>query len=190
MDGPGAAVLRPLVLAGLLSVVGVVAWSWRSGRELRPWFLAETVVVLVVLVLAGLAVADVRLFLGRLSVSGDRVVRLRHTLFLCTRTLRAVDRVDVGSAYRLVSDSTVSASVDLSVGGASHAEPAGAYLRLYDGRRSITVHCRKNTGVRRTWTGWRQAKRRRRWDITLSAGDFVGLQYALAAAGALQLRES
>jgi hypothetical protein len=184
--GPERLVLRPLVLLPLLCAAAVITWSWRSGRELRPWFLIVAGVGAVFVVLCGLAVADVRLFLGRLSVDGSRV-RLRHTLGLLTRTLPAVDRVIVGSAYRTVPDSTVSMSADPDVGGGSTEVPAGAYLRMFDGRRSIVVHCRNNTGMRKTWTGWQQGKRRRTWAITLDPPEFVGLQYALAAAGLLQV---
>ncbi len=180
--GPERLVLRPLVIIPVLFVAGVITWSWRSDQLPRPWFLVAAGVVAVSLLLSGLAVADVRLFRGRLSVDGA-AVRLRHTFGLATRTLHCVDRVEVGAAYRLVSDST-----NLDIGSGSSEVPAGAFLRLFDGRRSITVHCRTGGSVRKSWTGWQPGRRRRRWDVTLGAADFVGLQYALAEAGRLQIR--
>lgn len=186
-SGPERLVARPLAALPLLFAAGVIAWSWRTDRELRPWFLAAAAAVALGLLLTGLAVADTGVFRGRLSLRGDGV-RLRHTLGLFTRTLRTVDRIECGSAYRTRPDSTASMTSHPDVNPPGIEERAGVYLRLFDGRRSITVHCRNNTGLRKTWTGWQPGPRRRRWSITLRPADFVGLQYALAASGRLQLR--
>jgi len=50
------------------------------------------------------------------------------------------------------------------------------------------VRCKENTGFRKTWTGWQQAPRSRRWHITLDPADFVALQYSLYEIGVLALR--
>ena len=62
---------------------------------------------------------------------------------------------------------------------------AGAYLRVADGHRSITVGCPHGAGIRKHWNGWTAGPRRKWWDVDLSAPAFVELQYALAAAGLL-----
>ena len=70
-------------------------------------------------------------------------------------------------------------------GGAAVEIRSGAYLRIGEGRRSITVGCPHATGVRKHWVGWTAGKRRKWWDVDLSAAAFVELQYALAESGCL-----
>lgn len=131
-----------------------------------------------------LVLGGVPLSHGRLTVRADGVV-LSHTLGLLRRRLGRVDRVEVGSAYTVSS----SGSNSEGVGGTTSEQKAGVYLRLRAGRRHITVHCRHNVGLRKTWNGWKQGRRSRRWHITLDPPDFVGLQYALFDLGLLTLRE-
>ena len=173
----------PLVIVPLLAVVASLVWQGVSGTVEDVFILGAAGALGVGLILCGLVVYGAPLFRGRLSVNGDGFV-LSHTLGLRRRRLSRVDRVEAGSAY-LVRSSGSNAE---GIGGTTSEEQAGSFLKLRNGRRHITVRCKHSTGFRKTWTGWEQAGRSRRWHITLDPADFVALQYTLSDLGLLALR--
>ncbi len=121
---------------------------------------------------------------ARLSADGDELA-LRGRTGLRTRRLALPAAVEVGGLERSRMTSVGSSYVDDYPGMAdATTERAGVYLRL----GSATIGCRSSTDVRKHWTGWKQAGRRRRCDIMLAPADFVALQYLLAARGLLALR--
>ena len=123
------------------------------------------------------------MFPGLLTVDEHGVV-LHHCFGLARRRLGSIDEVVLGTAMESRpsgnsgNDDTY-ASIDVRV---------GAYLQLCEGRRRITVHCRTAGGVRSTWTGWEQGKKRKSLDITLDPREFVALQLALWERGSLTPR--
>jgi len=181
--GPERLIARPLVVVPLLAVVASLVWQEVSGTVEDVFILGAAGALGVGLILCGLVVYGAPLFRGRLSVNGDGFV-LSHTLGLRRRQLSRVDRVEAGSAY-LVRSSGSNAE---GIGGTTSEEQAGSFLKLRNGRRHITVRCKHSTGFRKTWTGWEQAGRSRRWHITLDPADFVALQYTLSDLGLLALR--
>lgn len=70
----------------------------------------------------------------------------------------------------------------------AYDERVGTYLRIGTGRGDVTVGCPQGTRLRKHWSGWTSGPARRRWDVTLEPAELVALQYALAAAGALNPR--
>lgn len=181
--GPERLIARPLVLLPALAGAGGALWMWQSGNVNESVLLVTVGVLAVAVIVAAFVLRGSPLFYGRLQVADDGLV-LSHSLGLRRRRLHRVDRVEAGSAYRV---DTIGSSSSGS-GGQRVEEKAGIYLRLYDGRRHITVRCKENTSFRKTWTGWGQASRSRRWHITLQPADFVVLQYLLLAMGVLTLR--
>jgi len=182
-SGPERLIARALIAVALLAMAGVAAAAWAS-RELDDALILGVIGIAgVALILVGLVLGGVPLFSGRLSVRDEGFV-LNHTLGLRRRRLSRVDRVEAGSAYLVRSTGSNSEGV----GGTTSEEKAGVYLRLRAGRRCITVRCKHSAGLRKTWGGWEQSRRSRRWHITLSPADFVELQYALYVMGKLELR--
>ncbi len=90
--------------------------------------------------------------------------------------------VETGSLFRIKTDRT-----NPNGGIIGLKLHAGAYLRVANGHRSITVGCPHPTGLHKHWAGQASDRRRKWWEIDLSAPAFVELQYALAEAGALEL---
>jgi hypothetical protein len=137
---------------------------------------------------AGLAILAALRIAGR----GDRArvvvthqeVVLGHRLGTGTRRVRLPARIELGALIRRVGGE----GGESGPGGSAYDERIGSYLRVGEGRRAITIGCRQGTGERKHWTGWTSGPTRRRWDVTLSPTDFVALQYALAAAGAIAPR--
>lgn len=66
----------------------------------------------------------------------------------------------------------------------SSPEPAGTYLSI----GSLVIGTPTGTGLRQHWMGWQQGSVRRRWDLTLSPGDMVSLEYVLHERGLLTPR--
>lgn len=95
----------------------------------------------------------------------------------------APQQVRMGSAWRSRPDG-LSSTGGVDPGYGTVEEHAGTYLAI----GKIVVRCDISTDVRRNWTGWEQGGRRKRWRVTLHAGDFVAFQYALAELGLLQPR--
>jgi hypothetical protein len=125
----------------------------------------------------------VPLFPGLLTVN-ERGAVLRHSFGLARRRLGSIDEVVIGTAMESRPSGNSGnddsyASVDVRVGG---------YLQLRGGRRQITVHCPTAGGVRSTWSGWEQGKKRKRLDITLDPREFAALQLALWERGSLTPR--
>lgn len=60
----------------------------------------------------------------------------------------------------------------------------GWYMRLGE---SITIGCRTAANVKAHWKGWTQGKRRRITDVVVDRRVLVEIEYALAAAGALEV---
>ena len=181
--GPERLIARPLVIVPILAVVASLVWLEVSGSVDDGFFLIAAGAMGVGLILSGCVVYGAPLFPGRLSANGDSFV-LSHTLGLRRRRLSRVDRVEAGSAYLVRS----SGSNSDGIGGTTSEEQAGIFLKLRDGRRYITVRCKHSAGFRKTWSGWEQAGRSRRWHISLEPADFVALQYALFDMGLLTLR--
>lgn len=125
----------------------------------------------------------VPLFPGLLTVD-ERGAALRHSFGLARRRLDSIDEVVIGTAMERrpsgnIGHDDIHTSIDARV---------GIYVQLRDGRRQITVHCRTAGGVRSTWSGWKQGKKRKRLDITLDPKEFVALQLALWERGSLTPR--
>ncbi|MBA3369449.1 MAG: hypothetical protein H0T99_12405 [Geodermatophilaceae bacterium] len=177
-------IARPLVIVPVLAVVASLIWLELTGSVDEVFILSAAGGMGVGLILSGLVVYGAPLFTGRLSVSGEGFV-LSHTLGLRRRRLGRVDRIKAGSAYDV---RTINAGGDGASGGPTIEEAAGIYVELRSGRRYITVRCKQSTGFRKTWVGWEQAGRSRRWHIILDPADFVSLQYTLVDLGLLTLR--
>ncbi|HEV7720413.1 MAG TPA: hypothetical protein VGO60_03980 [Iamia sp.] len=142
-----------------------------------------------VAVLAGLAILVVALLASRgrpraRVTVGDREVVLRHRCGTGTARVGLPARLESGSLVRRVG-SGEGGGESGSVGGSIHDEVVGSYLRLVDGRRSITVGCPSGTRLRKHWDGWTPGGARRHWDVTLDPAEFVAYQYALAGRGLL-----
>ncbi len=182
--GPDRVIARALVAVALLAIAGVAAAAWAAGKVHDALILSVVGIAGLALLLVGLVLSGAPLFSGKLLVRDEGFV-LSHTLGLRRRRLSHVDRVEAGSAYLVRS----SGSNSEGIGGTTSEEKSGIYLRLRDGRRYITVRCKHSAGLRKTWAGWEQARRSRRWHITLDPADFVALQYALFDRGLLTLRE-
>ncbi len=181
--GPERLIARPLIIVPALAVVASLFWLERSGSAGDVLVLSAAGALGVGLILGGLVAYGAPLFPGRLSVQGGSFA-LSHTLGLRRRRLSQVDRVEAGSSYVVRSTGS---NAD-GIGGTTTEDQAGSFLRLRNGRRHITVRCKHSTGFRKTWTGWEQADRSRRWHITLDPADFVALQYTLFELGLLTLR--
>lgn len=182
--GPERLIARPLVIVPGLAAVATLAATSLVEETNDVVVLVAAGALGIGLILSGLVVKGVPMFRGRLSVKGDGFV-LSHTLGLRRRRLARVDRIEAGSAYDV---RTINAGGDATSGGPRIEEPAGIYVELCSGRRYITVRCKQNTGFRKTWVGWEQAGRSRRWHIILYPADFVSLQYTLVDLGLLTLR--
>jgi hypothetical protein len=183
-SGQDRVIAWALFVLPLLFAAGVIAWDWRSGGDShRLWFLVAAGVLLIGIALGGLSLSDADPFRARLTLA-DGGARLRHTLGLRRRNIGPVQRLESGSAYKVVPAAGTSGYDDVYAGT---DQRAGSYLRLRGRRRSITVRTR-NSQLRKSWTGWHPAPRRRRWDVTLADGDFAALQYALAEQGLLSPR--
>lgn len=129
--------------------------------------LASTVIVVV----AHLA----KVFRATVVVDQDEI-RLRHRVGTGSVRVGLTDvTVETGTLYERhslhSSGEGGSGTIDVDF---------GTYLRLARRRRAITVGCATSTELRKHWSGWTKGPRRKRWDVTLSAPDFVALQYALA----------
>lgn len=138
--------------------------------------LAVGLVIAVVIALLRAATA----FRARITVTDDGI-RLRHRLGTGSRRLSLPATVETGSLFSMHTNRTGESDAHTRV-----RRHAGAYLRVIDGRRTITVGCPHATDIRKHWTGWTSGSRRKWWDIDLSAPAFVELQYALAEAGCLE----
>lgn len=137
----------------------------------------------VVLVAVGLLVAAIiavlwvaKAFRSRLTVTQEGIA-LTHRMGTGRRLVPLPAAVETGTLF-IRRDTG-------NDGGAAVEIRSGAYLRIGEGRRSITVGCPHATGVRKHWVGWTAGKRRKWWDVDLSAAAFVELQYALAESGCL-----
>jgi hypothetical protein len=184
-SGADRVIAWPLFILPLLFTAAVVAWDWRAGGDgHRMWFLVAAGVLLAGTALGGLALSDADPFRARLTLT-DGGARLRHTLGLRRRNIGPVQRLETGAAYKVVPAPGTAGYHDVYAGV---DQRAGSYLRLRGRRNSITVRSR-NSQLRTSWTGWHPAKRRRRWDITLTDGDFAALQYSLAEPGLLRPRD-
>ncbi|MDQ3989125.1 MAG: hypothetical protein M3291_08005 [Actinomycetota bacterium] len=181
--GPERLIARPLVIVPILAVLGSLTLISVTGEVDQALVFGSGGALSIGLILTYFVLEDAPLFRGRLSVQGESLV-LSHTLGLRRRRLARVDRVETGSAY----DVRSSSSGGDGTGGQTTEEPVGMYLKLHGGRRHITVRCKQSAGFRKTWTGWEQAARSRRWHITLAPADFVALQYILSELGILTLR--
>jgi hypothetical protein len=152
--------------------------------ERTPTQVAQTPVVIIVALglVIGAIIAILRAagaFRARITVTGN-AIRLSHRLGTGRRHVPLPAAVETGTLFIVRSDRSNS-------GGSSTGLKvrAGAYLRVADGHRSITVGCPHGAGIRKHWNGWTAGPRRKWWDVDLSAPAFVELQYALAAAGLL-----
>ena len=154
------------------SVVGDDPSLAEIARE--PVVILVAVGLLVVVVIAALRAATV--FRARLTVTRKGVV-LSHRLGTGRRQVSLPAAVETGTLF--IRRNTG------NHGGGTVEVRSGAYLRIGEGRRSITVGCPHAAGVRKHWVGWTPGKRRKWWDVDLSAPAFVELQYALAEAGCL-----
>lgn len=181
--GPERLIARPLIAVPVLGLVGLWTAMWGGDDVDDVLIFSAAGVGGVGLILVALVLGGAPLFHGRLSVQNGGVV-LSHTLGLRRRRVGRVDRVEAGSAYVVRS----SGSNADGIGGTTSEEKAGMYLKLRADRRHITVRCKQSAGFRKTWVGWHQGRRTRRWHVTLNPADFVGLQYALFEMGLLTLR--
>jgi len=181
--GPERLIVRPLIGLPVLAVIGIGAAMWGGRDPDETLVLGAACALGLGLILVGLVLSGAPLFHGRLSMQNGGVV-LSHTLGLRRRRLDRIDSVEAGSAYIVRSSGTNSEGS----GGTTSEEKAGIYLRLRSGRRYITVRCKQSAGFRKTWVGWEQGRRSRRWHITLNPPDFVALQYALADRSVLSVR--
>ena len=66
----------------------------------------------------------------------------------------------------------------------SETVKTGWYMRIGD---RITIGCRSAANVKAHWKGWTQGKRRRMTDVVVDRRVLVEIEYALAAAGALEV---
>ena len=172
-----------LLLLSLLVAAGVAAYTVLSGVQDDRLILGAGVLLALSMIVWGAVGWGAPLFPGRLRVD-ERGAVLTHSFGLGHRRLRRIDAVELGSAWedRPSGDSGNDASYTTT--------PArvGTYLRLREGRRSITVHCRTAGEVRSTWSGWTQGRKTKRLDITLDPTELVALQLALWEVGVLSPR--
>jgi hypothetical protein len=182
-SGPERVGSRWLLALGVVAAAGAATYTVASGKQDDRVILGAIAVLALAMVVWGAVGWGAPLFPGRLRVD-ERGALLRHSFGLGRRRLRSIDRVVLGSAWESrpagnsgADDSYESADVRV-----------GAYLQLCSGRRRITVHCRTGGGVRTTWAGWEQGRRRKGLDITLDRARFVALQLALWDLGVLTVR--
>ncbi len=114
-------------------------------------------------------------FRARLTVTQDSI-RLSHRMGTGRRSVALPIAVDTGTLFASEKADNSGGRVDTHL---------GAYLHMGRGRRSVVVGCPHDAGVRKHWVGWTSGKRRKRWDVSLSAPAFVELQYALAQSGCI-----
>jgi hypothetical protein len=174
------------LLVVALAAVGVVAVLDRDARPVVGHAPAAVVAAFCVVAaaLAMAAVVATGVFRARLTLSDD-ALSLRYALGTRRRRVRLPARVEVGRLER-VRGSGASPG-DAPAPGT--VEPAGTYLAVVAGRRRLAVGCAVGTGLRGHWSGWRQGRKRRAWDVTLRQGDFVALQYGLYEHGLLRPRD-
>ena len=154
------------------AVVGSDPSLAEIARE--PFVILIAVGLLVAAVMAALGAAAA--FRARLTVTREGIV-LSHRMGTGRRQVSLPAAVETGTLF-IRRDTG-------NHGGGTVEVRSGAYLRIGEGRRSITVGCPHATGVRKLWVGWTAGKRRKWWDVDLSAPAFVELQYALAESGCL-----
>jgi len=142
--------------------------------------------------LAGSALVVVALVAGpteraraRLVVT-DREVVLQHRFGTGIVRLALPSPLEVGTLVRRLGAS--GGGEDGGPASEAYDERVGTYLRIGAGRGAITIGCPQGTRLRKHWGGWSGGPTRRRWDVTLTPVELVGLQYALAAAGVLAPR--
>ena len=172
-------VLVWFVVAGVALVADpspAVVGSDPSPAEIarEPFVILIAVGLLIAAVIAVLRAATA--FRVRLTVTQDSV-KLSHRLGTGRHQVPLPAAVETGTLF-------IRRNYGNSGGGRVEVR-SGAYLRIGEGRRSITVGCPHATGVRKLWVGWTPGKRRKWWDVDLSAPAFVELQYALAESGCL-----
>ncbi len=193
-----AARAAPLVLAGrdravqreLLGALSIVAVAGAIGFPLAIRFElgdAALYVLLAVLlpIVGGLMAAMLDAFGGTLELEGGQL-RLRRVFGLRVRVLSLPARVELGRMRALRSPAGMA-----QYESARHVEvDDGVYLRLTDGRTSITVTTPGETGFAKHWAdeGWHEAPRTRRADLVIGRDAWVALEYALSEAGSLTLR--
>jgi hypothetical protein len=124
---------------------------------------------------------------GRLSATGDQLT-LRRWAGLRRAAVATPHRVVVGPLTRTRLDPTMTSYAD-EFNVSTVTTRAGVYLEV-EGRdgHSVVIRCRNSGALRKSWEGWAPGRARRRWDISLTDGDFVAVQYALAGRGLLQPR--
>ncbi len=114
----------------------------------------------------------------------DGTIRLRALGGLYERSVALPCSVAAG---RLVERRVVPGIPDV------HGEDvdAGAYLRLAQDGRAITVGARRAAGAGRRWApeGLRKERPLRTWDVTVDRCDLVAREYHLASLGVLRPRE-
>ena len=140
---------------------------------------APFVIVVALGMLAAAVIAMLRAakaFRARMTVTREGIA-LSHRMGTGRRQVPLPAAVETGTLF-------IRRNYGTSGGGQVEVR-SGAYLRMGEGRRSITVGCPHATGVRKLWVGWTPGKRRTWWDVDLSAPAFVELQYALAESGCL-----
>lgn len=167
-----------VLLAIGITVVSVTAMKLTDANV--------TVAVAVVLaLLTSVVMASAGKFSARLVFDGGRV-RLHYGLGLRTRTLSKVERIELGRARTTQPRAGMQQHehAELEVDG-------GMYLRLVDGKRRITVGCRKGTGFRTHWSSSHSSsgKATRSLDIALGREAMVAFEYELAEIGLLVVRE-
>ena len=178
--GTDRRIYRTLAFSAVFYLVSSAAMAllWQTG------FLVYALVgVLLLLGVAALALAGK--LRARLSIDAARV-RVEHSFGLLTHEVALPAKVEVGSLCETRQQFSTGAS---DYGGPTTEIPAGAYIRLFAGRRGVTVGCPTSTEVRAHWSGWSQGKRRSGWDVTIDAVSFVALQYVLVGRGLLQQRQ-
>ncbi|MEV7396473.1 hypothetical protein [Aeromicrobium sp. NPDC092404] len=181
--GPERVGSRWLLVLVLAAATGAAVYTATSGDPDDRIILGAAAVASLAIVVWGAVAWGVPLFPGRLRVDESGAV-LRHSFGLARRRLSSIDKVVIGTAMESRPSGNSGnddsyASVDVRVGG---------YLQMRGGRRQITVHCPSAGGVRSTWAGWEQGKKRKRLDITLDPREFVALQLALWERGTLSPR--
>ena len=181
--GPERVGSRWLLGLALAAAAVAAVFTVTSGEPDDRIILGAVAVASLATLVWGAVAWGVPLFPGRLTVD-ERGAVLRHSFGLARRRLGSIDEVVLGTAM----ESRPSGNSGNDDTNASVEVRVGAYVQLCAGRRQITVHCRTAGGVRSTWSGWKQGKKRKRLDITLDPREFVALQLALWERGSLTPR--
>ncbi len=176
-----------IVLFALFALWGVIAIGALAVLKVR---LTDTVVGVMggtLVVCLGLPTAAAAgAFKAQLIVDGEKL-RLRWLFGLASREVGFPAEIETGTAIDSEMKSTGMSAVD---GGARDVK-LGAYLRLSNGRRAITLAAKEAPELSHHWApgGWTRGKERRSWDITVDASGLAAIESQLALRGQLTLRD-